>query len=311
MNFGKDLAYVALVTSDVTAAATVFGEHLGLSRTDCQAGSGDEVPVFAIGQSALALFPVGHPVVGGQDKPGVHHVALAVSDPDAAAEAATQASIPALQRGAAAGLQGRHYRMLDPRATSGLRTYLSQPLAIKKSNSGAVERLDHIGVASVDNAAAIEQFCGKLGCQLESQQTDVEVQIAVESFTSDKHGVVHHNRQPELVGGVRVAFITAGDCELEFLASLNADQGTAIDHGAPGNTRQDRNAIARFVASRGAGLHHVALKTADIDNVLARLAKAGVRVIDRVGRPGSRRARIGFVHPGSVGGFLFHFVQRP
>jgi catechol 2,3-dioxygenase-like lactoylglutathione lyase family enzyme len=310
MNFGKDLAYIALVTNDVAAAAAVFGEHLGLSRTDCRTESGDEVPVFAIGESALALFPVGHPVVGGQDKPGVHHIALAVADPDAAAEAAARAGIAALPGGVATGLQGHRYRMLDPKATSGLRTYLSQPLAIKKSSSGAVERLDHIGVASVDNAVAIEQFCGKLGLQLESQQTDVEVLIAVESFTSDKYGVIYHNRKPEMAGAVRVAFITAGDCELEFLASLNADQNTNIDQGAPGNTRQDRNAIARFVASRGPGLHHFAFKTADINGILASLAKAGIRVIDKVGRPGSRRAQIGFVHPGSVGGFLFHFVQR-
>src|ERR1700753_1232621 len=213
MNLGKDLAYVALVTSDVAMAATVFGEHLGLSRTDCESGAGDEVPVFSIGQSALALFPVGHPLVGGQDKPGVHHVALAVADPDAAAEVAAKAGIPVLQRGTATGLQGRRHRMLDPHATCGLRTWLSQPLSIKRTNPDAVERLDHIGVASVDNAEAIEQFCNRLGCQLESQQTDVEVQIAVESFTSDKYGVVYHNRQPELVGGVRVAFITAGDCE--------------------------------------------------------------------------------------------------
>jgi catechol 2,3-dioxygenase-like lactoylglutathione lyase family enzyme len=310
MNFGKDLAYIALVTNDVAAAAAVFGEHLGLSRTDCRTESGDAVPVFAIGESALALFPVGHPVVGGQDKPGVHHIALAVADPDAAAEAAARAGIAASPGGVATGLQGHRYRMLDPKATSGLRTYLSQPLAIKKSSSGAVERLDHIGVASVDNAVAIEQFCGKLGLQLESQQTDVEVLIAVESFTSDKYGVIYHNRKPEMAGAVRVAFITAGDCELEFLASLNADQNTNIDQGAPGNTRQDRNAIARFVASRGPGLHHFAFKTADINGILASLAKAGIRVIDKVGRPGSRRAQIGFVHPGSVGGFLFHFVQR-
>lgn len=310
MNFGKDLAYVALVTSDVAAATTVFGEHLDLSRTDCQTGAGDQVPVFAIGESALALFPLGHPLVGGQDKPGVHHIALAVTDPDAAAEAAALAGIPALKREASTGLQGQRYRMLDPQATSGLRIHLSEPLAIKKSNSRVAERLDHIGVASSDNAAAIDQFCGRLGCQLESQQTDVEVQIAVESFTSDKYGVIYHNRKPDVVGGVRVAFISAGDCELEFLASLNADHGTTMNHDAPGNTRQDRNAIVRFVASRGAGLHHVALKTPDIDGVLARLEKAGIRLIDRIGRPGSRRARIGFVHPRSVGGFLFHFVQR-
>ncbi|MCG8544558.1 MAG: VOC family protein, partial [Alphaproteobacteria bacterium] len=69
-------------------------------------------------------------------------------------------------------------------------------------------------------------------------------------------------------------------------------------------------AIARFVARRGAGLHHVALKTPDIDGLLASLDAAGLRMIDRIGRPGSRRARIGFVHPASLGGVLMHFVER-
>ena len=33
-------------------------------------------------------------------------------------------------------------------------------------------------------------------------------------------------------------------------------------------------------------------------------------MIDRTGRPGSRRARIGFIHPASLGGLLLHFVER-
>ena len=64
------------------------------------------------------------------------------------------------------------------------------------------------------------------------------------------------------------------------------------------------------IAARGAGLHHLALKTPDIDATLGRLGKAGYRLIDTVGRPGSRRARIGFLHPASLGGVLVHFVQR-
>ena len=83
-----------------------------------------------------------------------------------------------------------------------------------------------------------------------------------------------------------------------------------MHHGAPGTTKQDQGAIARFVASRGPGLHHLALKVTDIDAALASLAAAGHRVIDRIGRPGSRRARIGFVHPQSLGGALVHLVQR-
>jgi catechol 2,3-dioxygenase-like lactoylglutathione lyase family enzyme len=172
-----------------------------------------------------------------------------------------------------------------------------------------VERIDHVGVASQDTGAGIDAFSTRMGFPIESRQTDVEVSIAVESFTSDTYGVVSHTRPPEIVGGLRVAFVTVGDAELELLQDLDPREGTRAARG-PGNTRGDRSAIARFIAARGPGLHHLALKVDDIDAALASLAAAGVTVIDRVGRPGSRRARIGFLHPSSLGGVLVHLVER-
>jgi hypothetical protein len=149
-----------------------------------------------------------------------------------------------------------------------------------------------------------------MGLPVESQQTDMEVETAIERFTSDKYGVVYHSRVPRVVGGLRVAFLTAGDCELEFLKNFDPSHGAELRHGAAGNTRQDQGAITKFIAAYGAGLHHVALKTHDIDVTLAAMERAGARMIDRTGRPGSRRARIGFVHPTSFGGVLVHFVER-
>jgi hypothetical protein len=43
---------------------------------------------------------------------------------------------------------------------------------------------------------------------------------------------------------------------------------------------------------------------------LQKMSKAGFQMIDQVGRPGSRRALIGFPHPKSTGGILMHLVQR-
>lgn len=192
----------------------------------------------------------------------------------------------------------------------GVRVFLSEPLDIAHGGGLLVERIDHLGIASADNRAAITAFSGQMGLPVESQQTDVEVETAIESFTSDTYGVVYHTRPPRVVGGLRVAFLTAGDCELEFLQNFDASHGAELRQGAAGNTRQDQGAITKFIAAHGAGLHHVALKTPDIDATLAVLERAGARMIDRVGRPGSRRARIGFVHPGSFGGVLLHLVQR-
>jgi len=304
----KNLAWVGLVSTDADAAAAVFERHLGLPRTDLASGAG-RVPVFSIGRSALAVFSAGHPLVGGDAKPGVHHIALGVDDPGQTARTAAVAGIPAA-RAMAAGLGGRGCIALEQGAMLGVRTFLTEPIELPRHSGGPLERIDHLGVASTDLREDEALFCGSFGFEVESRQTDMEVNMAVESFTSDKYGVVYHSREPEPVGGLRVCFITVGDCELEFLANFNPRQGGAVVRGQPGNTKQDQGAITRFVASRGRGLHHIALKAADIDGTLGAMAGAGLEMIDTRGRPGSRRALIGFAHPRALGGVLMHLVQR-
>ncbi|MBI4610645.1 MAG: VOC family protein [Candidatus Rokubacteria bacterium] len=308
---GQNLAYVALVVSDVEAAASVFQRDFGLRRTDCAVGrTGRQVPALSVGESALALFAPDDPFVGGRSKPGVHHIALAAEDPVRAASAAEAAGVPRAEAEPGEGLNGARRVLLSPGATAGVRAYVTKPLRLERSSGGIVERIDHLGVASADNETAIEAFVTRLGCRLESTQTDVEVQITVESFTSDRYGIVHHARQAEPAGGLRVAFVSVGDCELEFLQELDPRAGARVAHDRPGTTRQDQGAIARFIAGRGPGLHHLALEVHDINGALAALARAGHALIDRVGRPGSRRALIGFIHPKSLYGVLVHLVQR-
>lgn len=304
----KDLAWVGLISTDVDAAAIVFERHLGLPRSDLESSAGP-VPVFTIGRSALAVFPAGHPLLEGDSKPGVHHIALGVENLERAAQAAAAAGVPAT-RGTARGLGGRGCVALERGATVGVRTLLTEPIDLPRHLGGPLERIDHLGAASTDVQEDEALFCGKFGFQVESRQTDMEVNMAVESFTSDKYGVVYHSREPEPVGGLRVCFITVGDCEIEFLANFNPRQGGAVERGQPGNTKQDQGAITRFVSSRGRGLHHIALKSPDINGTLGAMAKAGLEMIDARGRPGSRRALIGFAHPRALGGVLMHLVQR-
>ncbi len=307
---GQELAYVALVTKDKDRAADLLGRLLGLKRSDLDDGNGGRVPVFAIGESALALFEPGHAAVDGETRAGVHHLALTAGDLAAGQQAAQAAGIAAIGT-PHTSLGGRCRIALDPAATAGVRTFITEPIAIDRGTAPLIERLDHLGVASADNAAAIAGWNGRLKRPIESQQTDIETMIPVESFTSDTHGVIYHTRPPVVVGGLRVAFITVGDTDLEFLQNFDPHQPGHVDHGSAGSTRQDQGAIARFVASRGPGLHHVAMKTSDIDAVLRGLDAAGVQVIDKKGRPGSRAGLIGFVHPQAMGGVLLHFDERP
>ena len=306
------LAYLALAVRDVGAAAGVLVDSLGLTRVDLTF-DGRSVPVLPIGEGAVALFDVRDPFLDGDVHPGVHHLAL---EPTSAGDdlVAIRDDLGLSCLDPSSGLGGAAQLIVARAETTGVRTRLTEPLGLAGGGTRWAQRLDHIGVASADNRAGCEFFSGRLGFAVESTQTDFEVNLALESFTSDKYGVIYHNRRPEPVGGLRVSFISVGDCELELLQPFDpagrADNVDRPDHDAPGNTRGDKGAIGRFLERRGAGLHHLAFKTEDIDAALERVHAAGHRVIDHHGRPGSRRARIGFIHPGSLGGVLLHFVER-
>jgi methylmalonyl-CoA/ethylmalonyl-CoA epimerase len=62
--------------------------------------------------------------------------------------------------------------------------------------------------------------------------------------------------------------------------------------------------IARFVAKRGPGIHHICFSVDDLDAVLARCRAAGVELIDQKPRVGAEGKRIAFLHPKSTGGVL-------
>jgi methylmalonyl-CoA/ethylmalonyl-CoA epimerase len=307
---GTELAYVALAVDDTEGAARVLGRELNLRRSDVEDGAGNRIAVFAVGESAIALFPLGHPLIGGTMRPGVHHIALGTAHLDDGLATAERAGMKAAS-GPSTGLGGRRMVQLDPSTTAHIRTSITERLDLERAPSPLIERLDHLGIASADNLAGIDVWSKRLGRPIESQQTDMEVMIPVESFTSDRHGVVYRTRDPVPVGGLRVAFITVGDTDLELLQNFDPRQKGVVDHGTAGTTRQDQGAIARFVAARGAGLHHIAMKTPDIDGVLHKLDKAGVALIDKKGRPGSRAGLIGFIHPKSTSGVLMHFDERP
>ena len=68
--------------------------------------------------------------------------------------------------------------------------------------------------------------------------------------------------------------------------------------------------IARFLAKRGEGVHHVAYAVPDLRAALKGLEAAGIRLIDAVPRTGAHGWRIAFVHPESCGGVLTELVQE-
>ena len=92
---------------------------------------------------------------------------------------------------------------------------------------------------------------------------------------------------------VRAHFIPAGEAAIELL------EATADD-----------SPIAKYVAKRGPGLHHITLRVDDLAAALARLKSRGVRLIDETPRPGAHGAVVAFIHPSSAHGVLIELTQR-
>ncbi len=69
--------------------------------------------------------------------------------------------------------------------------------------------------------------------------------------------------------------------------------------------------IARYLAKRGEGFHHVAYQVENLDRVLKEVAGAGARLIDTAARRGVHGWRIAFIHPDSCVGVLTELVEVP
>ena len=92
---------------------------------------------------------------------------------------------------------------------------------------------------------------------------------------------------------VKVAGLKIGDTNLEFL------EATSLD-----------SPITKFILKRGEGLHHIALSVDNIDQVLEKMHKNGLELIDQKARVGAEGKRIAFVHPKSMNGILVELSQE-
>jgi methylmalonyl-CoA epimerase len=121
--------------------------------------------------------------------------------------------------------------------------------------------------------------------------------IAVKSLTAAK-GIYEKlglaASAEEVVEGeqVRVAMLPVGQSRLELLEATS-----------------ETSAVAKFIAKRGEGLHHVCLRVPDLTVVVERLMKDGVRLVSNEIKVGAGGHRYVFVHPSSAGGVLLELVE--
>lgn len=93
--------------------------------------------------------------------------------------------------------------------------------------------------------------------------------------------------------GARIAGFSAGDSLVELL------QADAPD-----------SPIAKFVAKRGPGIHHICFAVDDLNGTLERCRRAGIKLIDEVPRVGAEGKRIAFIHPSATAGVLVELTEH-
>jgi len=93
--------------------------------------------------------------------------------------------------------------------------------------------------------------------------------------------------------GVRVAILHLQDSRIELMEP----------------TRDD-SPIKKFLASKGEGLHHIALETDNIEGEVTRMKGCGVRFLGEI-RQGSRGTKVTFIHPKSLHGVLAELCSHP
>ena len=139
--------------------------------------------------------------------------------------------------------------------------------------------LDHVGIAVKDLDAALAFYRDALGLEIE----------APEEVASQR---------------VRAHFVPV-------------DDPAGRDAGSPGARLELLEAtapdspIARYVETRGPGLHHITLRVDDLDAALAQLKARGARLIDETPRAGAEGSLVAFVHPSSAHGVLVELMQSP
>jgi methylmalonyl-CoA/ethylmalonyl-CoA epimerase len=68
--------------------------------------------------------------------------------------------------------------------------------------------------------------------------------------------------------------------------------------------------VAKFIETRGEGIHHIAFRVENIEEALAQARAAGLRLIDETPRTGAGGSKIAFIHPKSVFGVMIELVER-
>jgi len=121
--------------------------------------------------------------------------------------------------------------------------------------------------------------------------------IAVKSLAAakaiyEKLGLSVSSEETVEAEQVRLVMVRVGESRLELLQPTS-----------------ENSTIAKFIATRGEGLHHVSLRVPDLRAAVERLKNDGVRLVSEDIKVGAEGHRYVFVHPSSAAGVLLELVE--
>ena len=119
---------------------------------------------------------------------------------------------------------------------------------------------------------------------------DLEAAIA---YYEETFGCSVDHREVIEKDGVEEALLKVADSYVQLLTPI-----------------RDDSPVAKYLASKGEGIHHIGYRVDNCAEALERVKAAGHRVIDEVPRPGSRGTTVAFVHPKGAFGTLIELVQE-
>jgi methylmalonyl-CoA epimerase len=93
--------------------------------------------------------------------------------------------------------------------------------------------------------------------------------------------------------GVRTAFLSAGDSNIELLEPIGPD-----------------STVAKFIEKRGEGIHHICFRVENIEEHLQSLKALGYRLINEAPVPGAHGCRVAFLHPAAGNGVLIELSEK-
>jgi len=132
-----------------------------------------------------------------------------------------------------------------------------------------VIRIDHIAVLVADLEGPLAFWQDALGLELTHVQ-EIPAEMA------------------------QIAFLPAGESEIELVKPTTADSG-----------------LARYLEKRGPGMHHICLEVDDIAGMLAQLKSKGIQLINEEPKTGEGGRKYAFIHPKSANGVMVELYELP